>query len=69
MAAPIQRRWWTVLFTGDEDHDRQFLSDWLFEAAYAPLAADIDALFEKWELVVERQQSTDADAPAIRGAA
>ena len=40
-----------------------------FEAAYAPLAADIDALFEKWELVVERQQSVDADAPAIRGAA
>ena len=40
-----------------------------FEAAYAPLAADIDALFEKWEFVVERQQNADARAPAVRGAA
>ncbi len=39
-----------------------------FEAAYAPLAADIDALFEKWALIARRLRSANPDAAAIRGA-
>jgi hypothetical protein len=39
-----------------------------FEAAYAPLAADLDALFEKWDVLAAASEA-EADAPALRGAA
>jgi hypothetical protein len=35
-----------------------------FDAAYAPLAADIDALFEKWRLVAERLGGAEASRVA-----
>lgn len=39
-----------------------------FEAAYAPLAAEIDALFEKWAFVAGRLRNAEPDAATIRGA-
>jgi hypothetical protein len=40
-----------------------------FDAAYAPLAADIQALFEKWEFAAERLRGAEARAFAARRAA